>query len=183
MSSSPTSKDLDLSNCSIPEINQSDLKKFRFLKHLWISNNKLTHLPGDLFVSSAQLMTADFSYNNVRIIKRTLVDYLRMAQFVDLRGNPCINVVYNDLIMAPLIKPFVSWTELKQKILEMDTMRELIRSMPNEILRMKRTMSPIRKRDEFEEKSHRYTTLRNMIESFPEVELLVKLKISVKIIH
>lgn len=106
---------LSLSNCGIKEIKREDFYGLHDLRVLWVDENELEFLPGDLFVDMKKLEFVSFEKNKIRFIDAELLNPLRNLKLVNFFGNVGIDRVYNSIFLT---QGNASLEEIKQEIAE-----------------------------------------------------------------
>jgi len=86
---------LSFKSCSIRSITKRDLSGLPNLRMLWLLDNKLTSLPGNLFEDSTKLEFISFESNNISSIGGNLLEPLKALQSIDFENNATINMFYN----------------------------------------------------------------------------------------
>lgn len=103
-----------LSNCALRSILKEDLKGLIHLKVLWLNDNELEYLPGDLFEESRKVEYVSFEKNKIRYIDAELLDPLVDLKLINFFGNAAIDKVYN---RAFLTQGNASLEEVKHEII------------------------------------------------------------------
>lgn len=102
-----------LSNCGLRSILKEDLKGLIHLKVLWLNDNELEYLPGDLFEEARKVEYVSFEKNKIRYIDAELLEPLVDLKLINFFGNAAINKVYN---CAFLTQGNASLEEVKMEI-------------------------------------------------------------------
>lgn len=84
------------------------------LKVLWLNDNDLEYLPGDLFEETRRLEYISFEKNKIRYIDGEFLDYLTDLKSINFFGNAAIDKVYNS---AFLTQGNASLMDIKSEIL------------------------------------------------------------------
>lgn len=103
-----------LSNCGLRSILKEDLKGLIHLKVLWLNDNELEYLPGDLFEEARKVEYVSFEKNKIRYIDAELLDPLVDLKLINFFGNAAIDKVYN---RAFLTQGNASLDEVKSEII------------------------------------------------------------------
>jgi len=82
---------LNFVNCSIKSITKKDLSGMPNLKLLWLHDNKLTSLPGNLFEETTKLEFVSLSTNKIVSIGAYLFDPLENLKYFELLNNITIS--------------------------------------------------------------------------------------------
>jgi chromosome segregation ATPase len=61
------------------------------LERIWLTNNKLKALDGELFKRNLKLKAIYLAFNRINIIPSTIFDNLKVLNVLDLHGNDCTN--------------------------------------------------------------------------------------------
>lgn len=85
---------LCISGCGLTSITKEDLKGFENLKILWLDNNLIEELPGDLFNSMRALENVSFYKNKIEKIDGALFAAIPNILKFDLRYNQKFNLIY-----------------------------------------------------------------------------------------
>jgi Leucine-rich repeat (LRR) protein len=102
-------KYLTILRCGLKEIRKEDLKQFPQLEKLWLGNNDLEWLEGDLFAFNPELVGLSFDDNEkLKYIGENLVDLLPRFREAVFRSAGCIEFIYT--------KTYGSLEELKTKL-------------------------------------------------------------------
>lgn len=106
---------LELTHCGLKQITTDDLKGLYLLHFLYLSNNRLTTVPGNLFEHTPNLEEISLRGNKLTSIGHGILDPLGNLKLADFRFNISINVVYADLSMDKYsyVESAVSLTTLK----------------------------------------------------------------------
>ncbi|KAG5666401.1 hypothetical protein PVAND_014430 [Polypedilum vanderplanki] len=86
---------LAVSNCGLREIKREDLIGLHDLRVLWLNDNEIEFLPGDLFIDMKKLEYVSFEKNKIRFIDAELLDPLPNLKLINFYGNVAIDKVYN----------------------------------------------------------------------------------------
>lgn len=90
---------LELTECGLKQIISDDLKGLYLLNFLYLSNNHLKNVPGNLFEHTPNLEEISFQGNKLTSIGHGLLYPLGNLKLADFRFNVIINAVYADLSM------------------------------------------------------------------------------------
>lgn len=110
----PLIQALALSNCGLRSLLKEDLRGLSHLKVLWLNDNDLEYLPGDLFEETRRLEYISFEKNKIRYIDPELLDNLPDLKLINFFANAAIDKVYNS---AFLTQGNASLEEIKNEIL------------------------------------------------------------------
>lgn len=96
----PMLEAIALSNCGLRSILKEDFKGLIHLKVLWLNDNELEYLPGDLFEESRKLEYVSFEKNKIRYIDAELLDPLVDLKLINFFGNAAIDKVFNSAFLT-----------------------------------------------------------------------------------
>lgn len=96
----PLLEALSLSNCGLRSILKEDLRGLTHLKVLWLNDNELEYLPGDLFEEARKLEYVSFEKNKIRYIDEELLEPLVDLKLINFFGNVAIDKVYNSKFLT-----------------------------------------------------------------------------------
>lgn len=82
--------------CKIDEIFRHQIEDFKHLKELWMMRNNISHLPEDLFEATPEIEKISFESNQISSVGIGLLDRMRSLKFCDFRGNPRIDVIFDE---------------------------------------------------------------------------------------
>lgn len=91
----PNVSRLSIYEGNLKNISSNDLKPFPDLVRLYISNNYIERLPGDLFQYNPKLILIAIDYNNVFYIGFNIVSELKFLEVFSFRKNPCTDYSYD----------------------------------------------------------------------------------------
>jgi hypothetical protein len=91
---------LAVSNCGLREITRGDLVGLHDLRVLWLNDNEIEFLPGDLFVDMKRLEYVSFEKNRIRFVDAEVLDPLVELKMVNFFGNVGIDRVYNSAFLT-----------------------------------------------------------------------------------
>lgn len=89
---------------NLTTLEADDLEPFPVLREIWLPNNKLFALDGDLFKHTPQLGFIYFDYNRITHVGFGLLDGLNSLIYAYFQGNPCINAFADDSEQIPELK-------------------------------------------------------------------------------
>lgn len=82
---------ISFSQSKLKAIEKSDIKPFNKLRILYIANNEVEQLSDDLFEFNAELVVFVAANNSLKSIGSNIFTALTNLEYVDFRGNICIN--------------------------------------------------------------------------------------------
>ena len=86
---------LSIKRCGLEKISRQDLKSFVSLEELYLSENKIEALSHDLFMDLLLIKKFSFRANKIKYISQHTLKPLKNLQYVNLKGNINIDLVYN----------------------------------------------------------------------------------------
>lgn len=87
---------IEVYNCGLDKITKEDLRLYQRLTYLGIINNKLTHLPGDLFECIPNIKLIDFSENKIKTIGSLIFSLPKRIMGINLDYNKAISTHWID---------------------------------------------------------------------------------------
>jgi Leucine-rich repeat (LRR) protein len=95
-------KELSIEKSSLEEIRKEDLAQFPKLEMLWLHNNDLRFLPGDLFEANLEIVLINFENNKITRMGDELLEPLKNLREAVFQNNPCSNeyIVSHDEVAA-----------------------------------------------------------------------------------
>lgn len=87
---------IEVYNCGLDKITKEDLRLYQRLTYLGIINNKLTHLPGDLFEYIPNIKLIDFSENKIKTIGSLIFSLPKRIMGINLDYNKAISTHWID---------------------------------------------------------------------------------------
>lgn len=92
----PNLVELVIIKCALKTISRKDLKEFKNLEILFITNNELTALPEDLFEDTKKLVKVSFYANKIESMSSKLFQPIikNNLTYIDFRGNAKIHAFY-----------------------------------------------------------------------------------------
>jgi len=85
---------VEVRNSGLRTITKQDMRGLEKVKELWIVDNQLKQLPGDLFNDMPHLEYVSFASNEIVQIGKNLLEPLQKLKLVDFRGNAAIDVFF-----------------------------------------------------------------------------------------
>lgn len=82
---------ISFSQSKLKAIGKSDIRPFNNLRILYIANNEVEQLSDDLFEFNTELQAFVATNNSLKSIGSNILTPLAKLEYVDLRGNVCIN--------------------------------------------------------------------------------------------
>ena len=87
----PNLKVIQFYTAQFETISMEDLRPFKMLEHLYLHQNLLTSLPGDLFEFNSKLRLFHVYSNKLTSVGQGILDGLNFLANVNFDSNPCIN--------------------------------------------------------------------------------------------
>lgn len=87
----PNIKGVEIFNCSLKTIDQSDLKPLANLNELWLGNNDLEYLESDLFEFNPEIRILVFTKNKLKYIGDNILAPLPHLSKANFNKNKCID--------------------------------------------------------------------------------------------
>jgi len=112
----PNIHSLSFIGCSIKKITKNDLNNMKSLRCLWLGENQLTSLPGNLFHLVPNVEVVAFGSNKIAKVGRNLLDSLKYLKAVEFAGNVILDCTFDPT--GALKGTKVSLEELKKQIKE-----------------------------------------------------------------
>lgn len=85
---------LSLNRCGLKKIERRDLLGLKNLKQLMLAGNKITELPGDLFVGTPKLEAASFYGNRISFIGLKIFAPLNKLYYFNLKMNCHVDMCF-----------------------------------------------------------------------------------------
>lgn len=89
----PNLEGIRIAHCALTVVDKLNLRSFIDLKHLYLNDNELEILDGDLFEFNVKLKVIDFTNNKLKIIGENLLKPLIDLEIAHFENNHCINSV------------------------------------------------------------------------------------------
>lgn len=82
---------IQMNSANLTAITQADLKPFPHLKQLIVRDNDVQELSADLFDFNKELISLDFTNNNLNLIPENVFAKLEKLESINLVDNVCVN--------------------------------------------------------------------------------------------
>jgi ABC-type transporter Mla MlaB component len=105
-------------------LDENIFKNLSELKNISLSNNKLETIPAPLFKNNPNLEWIWLQNNKLKQINFETFDSIIKLLYIDLRGNDCVDLVYNQIHPFLPIVPRIQ-IELKDKCVPYDCIKEM----------------------------------------------------------
>jgi Leucine-rich repeat (LRR) protein len=87
----PNIQALEISYCSLKEVQQKDFAQFKKLRGLHLYGNDIEHLPGDLFEKNLDIVFINIGRNKLKSIGHNLLTPLTKLEGLTVSSNPCVD--------------------------------------------------------------------------------------------
>lgn len=87
----PNLEGIIIESCNLKSLSSYDLKNYPKLKFVYIGNNQIYNLPGDLFENNLHIEWLTFRNNYTKTIGTNLLKNLKNLEFASFIRNTCIN--------------------------------------------------------------------------------------------
>jgi predicted house-cleaning noncanonical NTP pyrophosphatase (MazG superfamily) len=88
---------LKIHNGPLKKITKSDLRSLTMLNEIYITYTYIEELPADLFEDMKSLKIINLCFNRIKFIGKGIFDNLKQLEYVDLRRNPSIDLLYTNV--------------------------------------------------------------------------------------
>jgi hypothetical protein len=116
----PNLKYLGITSSTLAHISRDCLKEHAKVTHLWLDENQITYLPGDLLVDLKDLEVFVACTSKIELIEPNIFDKAPKLKHVDLEDNICIDTCFSsfdaekndatlDEIKAELQEKYPTW--------------------------------------------------------------------------
>ncbi|KAG5680230.1 hypothetical protein PVAND_009753 [Polypedilum vanderplanki] len=96
---------INITDCKLQEIQQSNLQVFPYLKYLILNKNEIKILEKKLFKFNHHLEFIDLSFNQINEIYPTIFDHLSYLWHINLNNNSCgTNLIQNPSTILNMIE-------------------------------------------------------------------------------
>lgn len=95
---------LSITSCKLLSISNEDLKPFPKLQLLFLEQNKITNLDGNLLVNTPKLRQIAFGWNNLENVGAELFDSVKDLESAWFFENPCIDMYATRPIDMQILK-------------------------------------------------------------------------------
>lgn len=128
----PYLEGIRVAHSGLKSIDKSNIQVWTNLKHLYLNDNELESLDGDLFESNSELKVIDFTNNKLKTVGKNILRPLVSLEVAHFQNNICIDTVaWSSKISRLKI-------ELKEKCLSPELELERAKA---EILKLKAKLS------------------------------------------
>jgi hypothetical protein len=127
----PNIVSLQFKQCNLDFVTKEHIRDYITIRELFLNENKIKSLPGDLFHYSPQLEVISFKNNRIKFIDSDIFAPLRRLRYFDLSGNERIDVVYDASKSSISLLDVQMKIENNCKLRVEDVQHLLLESQPN----------------------------------------------------
>lgn len=89
----PGLEGLRIAHCGLKTLENANIEVFKSLKHLYLNDNDLEVLDGDLFEANVNIKVIDFTNNKLKTIGENLLQPLTELEVAHFQNNLCVNTI------------------------------------------------------------------------------------------